>query len=45
MIPCTVEPLANEMARLLDEAMEVFKAYLNVPEATALREKWERLKN
>lgn len=35
----------QQLTRLLDEAMEVFKAYLNVPEATALREKWERLKN
>jgi len=35
----------DEMARLLDDAMGVFKAYVNVPEANALRERWEQLKS
>jgi predicted component of type VI protein secretion system len=33
------------MAQLLDEAMRVFKAYVNVPEANALRERWGKLKS
>jgi len=31
--------------QMLDEAMAVFKAYVNVPEANALRDRWERLKS
>jgi len=33
------------MALLLDEAMAVFKAYVNVPEANALRERWAGLRS
>ena len=34
----------TEMAGLLNEAMAVFRAYVNVPEANALRDRWEKLK-
>ena len=34
-----------ELTQMLDEAMAVFKAYVNVPEANALRDRWERLKS
>jgi hypothetical protein len=33
------------MGLLIDDAMAVFKTYVNVPEANALRERWEKLKH
>lgn len=34
-----------ELADLADKAMAVMAHYINVPEALALRERWEKLKN
>ena len=35
----------EEMSALLDDAMKVFQAYVNVPEANAVRDRWMKLKS
>lgn len=41
----TIAEESEAKSALLDQAMKIFSAYLNVPESRALQERWEKLKN